>query len=61
MVSASVEQFLKCREVCFEMAIYWYREAEVHKLRRICSEDSYRIRFYLSGRRRKFGYVHITI
>ena len=58
----SMEQSLKCREVGFEMAIYWYRVAEGHKLRRICSQDSYCIGFYLSCRRRKFGFnVHITI
>ena len=58
----STEESLKCREVGFEMAIYWYRLAEGHKLRRICSQDSYCIGFYLSGRRRKFGFnVHITI
>ena len=39
-----------------------YRVAKGHKLRRICSQDSYCIGFYLSGRRRKFGFnVHITI
>ena len=58
----SMEQSLKCREVGFEMAIYWYRVAEGHKLRRICWQGSYCIGFYLSGRRRKFGFnVHITI
>ena len=58
----SMEQSLKCREVGFEMAIYWYRVAKGHKVRRICSQDSYCIGFYLSGRRRKFGFnVHITI
>ena len=57
----SMEQSLKCREVGFEMAIYWYRVAKGHKLRRICSQGSYCIGFYLSGRRRKFGFVHITI
>ena len=58
----SMEQSLKCREVGFEMAIYWYRVAEGHKLRLICSQGSYCIGFYLSGRRRKFGFnVHITI
>ena len=32
------------------------------KFRRICSQGSYCIGFYLSGRRRKFGFnVHITI
>ena len=59
--SISMEQSLKCREVGFEMAIYWYRVAKGHKLRRICSQGSYYIGFFLSGRRRKFGYVHITI
>ena len=58
----SMEQSLNCREVGFEMAIYWYRVAKGHKVRRICSQDSYCIGFYLSGRRRKFGFnVHITI
>ena len=58
----SMEQSLKCREVGFEMAIYWYRVAKGHKFRRICSQGSYCIGFYLSGRRRKFGFnVHITI
>ena len=62
MVSTSVEQFLKCREVGFEMAIYWYRVAEGHKFRRIFAHESYCIGFYLSGRRRKFGFnVHITL
>ena len=51
----SMEQSLKCREVGFEMAIYWYRVAKGHKLRRICSQDSYCIGFYLSDRRCKFG------
>ena len=36
----SMEQSLKCREVGFEMAIYWYRVAKGHKVRRICSQDS---------------------
>ena len=31
----SLEQSLKCREVGFEMAIYWYGVAKGHKLRRI--------------------------
>ena len=58
----SMEQSLKCSEVGFEMAIYWYRVAKGHKLRRICSQGSYSIGFYLSGRRRKFGFnVHMTI
>ena len=62
MVSTSVEQFLKCRELGFEMAIYWYRVAEGHKFRRIFADESYRIGFYLSGRRRKFGLnFHITL
>ena len=44
------------------MAIYWYRVAKGHKVRRIFSRDSYYIGFYLSDRRRKFGFnVHITI
>ena len=50
----SMEQSLKCREVGFEMAIYLHRVAE-DKLRRICSQDSYCNRFYLSSRRGKFG------
>ena len=58
----SMEQSLKCREVGFEMAIHWYRVAKGHKLRRICSQGSYSIGFYLSCRRRKFGFnVHMTI
>ena len=58
----SMEQSLNCREVGFEMAIYWYRVAKGHKLTGICSQDSYCIAFYLFGRRRKFGFnVHITI
>ena len=62
MVSTIVEQSLKCREVGFEMAIHWYRVAEGPKFRRICSQDSYCIGFYLSGRRCKFGFnVHITV
>lgn len=47
----SMEQSLKCHEVGFEMAIYWYRVAKGHKVRRICSQGSYCIGFYLSGRR----------
>ena len=58
----SVEQSLKCREVGFEIAKYWYGVVKGHKLRRICSQDSYCIGFYLSDRRRKFGFnAHITI
>ena len=58
----SMEQSLKCREVGFEMAIYWYRVVKGHKLRRICSQNCYCIGFYLSGRRRKFRFnVHITV
>ena len=58
----SMEQSLKCRGVGFEMAEYCHVVAKGHKVRRICSQDSYCIGFYLSGRRRKFGFnVHITI
>ena len=39
--SISMEQSLKCRDVGFEMAKYWYRVTEGHKLRRICSQGSY--------------------
>ena len=61
MVSTSVEQFLKCRELGFEMVIYWYRVAEGHKFRHIFAHESYCIGVYLSGRWRKFGFnVHIT-
>ena len=28
---------LKCREFGFEMAIFWYRVAKGHKVRRLCS------------------------
>ena len=33
----SMEQSLKCREFGFEMAIFLYRVAKGHKVRRICS------------------------
>ena len=52
-----MDQSLGCRELGREMAICWYRVIEGHKFRRICSQDSYCIGFFLSGRRRKFGYV----
>ena len=59
----SMEQSLKCREVGFEMAIYLYRVAEDINLDAFARRTaSYCIGFYLSGRRRKFGFnVHITI
>ena len=52
-----MDQSLGCRELGREMAICWYRVIEGHKFRRICSQDSYCIGFFSSGRRRKFGYV----
>ena len=52
-----MDQSLECRELGREMAICWYRVIEGHKFRGTCSQDSYCIGFFLSGRRRKFGYV----
>lgn len=60
-----MEQFLisceGCCEVTCEMAVHWYRVAEGNNLRRICSEDSYCIGFYLSSRRCKLKLSHIII